>query len=144
MLETAFARCINRQMILFWGCRSRSDLYLIDEPLNWQQTHPNFRFVPVLSEAAKDTSWSGATGLVHGAVMHQFPDLSGYQVYACGAPAMIAAARADFVSRCALPRAEFFSDAFVTEADVAAGNEQRQEPASPLAILTASRTIEVT
>ncbi|MGC1518122.1 MAG: CDP-6-deoxy-delta-3,4-glucoseen reductase, partial [Azonexus sp.] len=33
-------------------------------------------------------------------------------VYACGAPAMIDAARHDFAARCKLPEEEFFADAF--------------------------------
>ena len=38
----------------------------------------------------------GRAGFVHRAVMEDFPDLSGYQVYACGAPIMVEAAHADF------------------------------------------------
>jgi CDP-4-dehydro-6-deoxyglucose reductase len=44
--------------------------------------------------------------------MEDFPDLSGYQVYACGAPVVVEAAHADLTSRCRLPEDEFFSDAF--------------------------------
>jgi CDP-4-dehydro-6-deoxyglucose reductase len=51
--------------------------------------------------------------------MEDFPDLSGHQVYACGAPVMVDAARADFTSHCGLPEGEFFADAFTTEADLA-------------------------
>ena len=47
------------------------------------------------------------------------PDLSGHQVYACGAPVMIEAARRDFVAHCALPAEEFYADSFTTEADLA-------------------------
>jgi CDP-4-dehydro-6-deoxyglucose reductase len=49
--------------------------------------------------------------------MDDFPDLSGYQVYACGAPVMVDAARADFTAHCALPVEEFYADSFLTEAD---------------------------
>jgi CDP-4-dehydro-6-deoxyglucose reductase, E3 len=44
--------------------------------------------------------------------MADFPDLSAYQVYACGSPVMIDVAKKDFVSRCGLPEEEFFADAF--------------------------------
>ena len=60
------------------------------------RTHPNFTFIPVLSDPRPDDAWPGRTGFVHQAVLDDFPDLSGYQVYACGAPAMIDAARRDF------------------------------------------------
>jgi CDP-4-dehydro-6-deoxyglucose reductase len=66
----------------------------------------------VLSEPRAEDGWSGRTGLVHEAVMADLPDLSGYQVYLCGAPAMVEAARRDFVQRCGLPEEEFFADAF--------------------------------
>jgi CDP-4-dehydro-6-deoxyglucose reductase len=44
--------------------------------------------------------------------MQDIPDLSAYQVYACGAPAMVAAAHRDLTTQCGLPEEEFFSDAF--------------------------------
>jgi CDP-4-dehydro-6-deoxyglucose reductase len=49
--------------------------------------------------------------------MQDFPDMSGVQVYACGAPVMVEAARKDFGSQCGLPAEEFFADSFLTEAD---------------------------
>jgi len=71
----------------------------------------------VLSDPTLECNWSGRTGFVHRAVMEDFPDLSGVQVYACGAPVMVDAARADFSSQCGLPAEEFFADSFLTEAD---------------------------
>jgi CDP-4-dehydro-6-deoxyglucose reductase len=44
--------------------------------------------------------------------MQDLPDLSGYQVYACGAPIMVESAHRDFTTRSSLPEDEFFSDAF--------------------------------
>jgi CDP-4-dehydro-6-deoxyglucose reductase len=49
--------------------------------------------------------------------MQDFPDLSTHQVYACGAPVMVASAARDFVERCGLPADEFHADAFTSEAD---------------------------
>jgi CDP-4-dehydro-6-deoxyglucose reductase len=51
--------------------------------------------------------------------MQDLPDLSGHQVYACGAPVMVDSARRDYVAQCGLPPEEFFADAFTTEADLA-------------------------
>jgi CDP-4-dehydro-6-deoxyglucose reductase len=108
-------------MVLYWGVRSLRDLYMPQLAASWQQSHPNFTFIPVLSEPAPGDNWHGRTGLVHRAVMEDFPDLSGYQVYACGAPAMIDAARKDFVGQRKLPAREFFADSFT----LAAQTEQR-------------------
>jgi CDP-4-dehydro-6-deoxyglucose reductase len=76
-------------------------------------------YVPVISEAAAEDHWTGRTGFVHRAVMQDFPDLSGHQVYACGVPVMVDAARRDFTSACRLPEEEFYADSFTTQADLA-------------------------
>ena len=120
MLEHAFRRGIARPMTLYWGCRAKRDLYMLDLPQKWAAEHAGFKFVPVLSEPAPADAWQGRTGLVHRAVMQDFPDLSGCQVYACGAPVMVDAARADFAALCGLPVDEFFADSFLTEAERAA------------------------
>ncbi|TXI85645.1 MAG: CDP-6-deoxy-delta-3,4-glucoseen reductase, partial [Cupriavidus sp.] len=75
------------------------------------------RFVPVLSDALPEDGWTGRTGFVHQAVMADLPDLSGHQVYACGAPIMVESAQKDFVAQCGLPEDEFYADAFTSEAD---------------------------
>jgi CDP-4-dehydro-6-deoxyglucose reductase len=49
--------------------------------------------------------------------MQDWPDLSGHQVYACGAPVVVESAQRDFVERCGLPAEAFFADAFTSEAD---------------------------
>ncbi|MFN3415925.1 MAG: CDP-6-deoxy-delta-3,4-glucoseen reductase [Caldimonas sp.] len=110
-------KALTRPTVLYWGCRSRADLYLDD----WAQAAaarlPWLRYVPVLSEPKAEDGWCGRTGLVHQAVMADLPDLSGHQVYACGAPIMVESARRDFVAHCGLPDDEFYADAFTSEAD---------------------------
>lgn len=103
---------IPREIVLYWGARAKRDLYLPGLPGRWQTENPNFTFIPVLSDPAPDDAWPGRTGLVHQAVLADFRDLSGYQVYACGAPAMIDAARRDFTALRMLPPEEFFADSF--------------------------------
>ena len=75
--------------------------------------------MPVLSEADPSDAWTGRTGFVHRAVIEDLPDLSGYQVYACGAPVMVEAALRDFTSHHGLPPQEFYADSFTSEADLA-------------------------
>jgi CDP-4-dehydro-6-deoxyglucose reductase len=119
ILEHVFhGRNLNgyRQMVLYWGNRTSADLYMAELAGSWQQEHDNFTFIPVLSEAPPADNWSGRAGLVHQAVLQDFDDLSGYQVYACGTPAMVEAAHRDFTRLRGLPEDEFFSDAFTTSA----------------------------
>jgi CDP-4-dehydro-6-deoxyglucose reductase len=108
-----------RPVRLYWGCRARRDLYLPELPEQWAREQPNFTYVPVLSDAAPEDRWTGRSGFVHRAVMEDLPDLSGWQVYACGAPVMVDAAKKDFTTDCGLPEDQFFADAFTSQADLA-------------------------
>jgi CDP-4-dehydro-6-deoxyglucose reductase len=89
---------------------------------SWAATIPNFSYVPVVSDALSEDAWTGRTGFVHKAVMEDFPNLSGYQVYACGAPIVVDSARREFVAQCHLPDEAFFADSLTSEADLAALN----------------------
>src|SRR5205085_12085100 len=86
-----------------------------------QRQHRNFTFIPVLSDPLPEDHWPGRTGFVHKAVMADFTDLSGYQVYTCGGPGMIDIARREFIADRGLPAEEFFADAFTYAAQVEAG-----------------------
>ena len=111
MLEHAFARGIRRPMRLYWGVRHREDLYAAALCESWAREHPNFTFVPVLSEPGEADAWTGRTGLVHEAVLQDFPDLSGHQVYACGSVQMVESVAPALASHGLSPD-DCFSDAF--------------------------------
>jgi CDP-4-dehydro-6-deoxyglucose reductase, E3 len=107
----------ERGAVLYWGARRRVDLYAHETALQLAQSLPGLRYVPVLSAPQPSDAWLGRTGLVHQAVLADMPDLSGHQVYACGAPAMVRAAQHDFTALAGLPAEEFFADAFTSQAD---------------------------
>ncbi|MCL4801414.1 MAG: cytochrome b N-terminal domain-containing protein [Burkholderiales bacterium] len=111
MVEHAIHTGFRRKMYLYWGVRSLRDLYLPDLPREWERRHPDFRFVPVLSEPRPEDDWHGRTGLVHEAILEDFPDLSAHQIYACGSAAMVHAARPAFIAK-GLSEYDCFSDAF--------------------------------
>ncbi len=117
IVEHLRAAAISRPATLYWGCRSQADLYQHDWALAAAAAMPNLRYLPVLSEARPEDAWQGRTGFVHQAVMADLPDLSGHEVYACGAPVMVEAAERDFVARCGLPAEAFYADSFTSEAD---------------------------
>ena len=108
-----------RPITLYWGGRRPHDLYMDALCRQWAADLPQFTYVPVVSEALPEDAWEGRTGFVHQAVMADLPDLSAYQVYACGAPIVVESANRDFVQLCQLPADEFYADAFTTEADLA-------------------------
>jgi NAD(P)H-flavin reductase len=111
MLEYAFKAGVKRRMVLYWGVRHRKDLYWSELPEQWAREHANFSFVPVLSEAGPEDNWQGRTGLVHEAILHDFPDLSGFEIYTCGSVKMVETARPAFVAQ-GLAEDACFADAF--------------------------------
>jgi CDP-4-dehydro-6-deoxyglucose reductase len=121
ILEDAFKKGVERPMTLYWGARRPKDLYLNDLPVRWAAEHAGFKYVPVISDGLPEDAWTGRTGFVHRAVMEDFADLSGYQVYACGVPIMVDSARRDFTHERKLPIDEFYADSFTTQADLAKG-----------------------
>jgi len=120
LIEHMQHKGMSRPATLYWGGRRPSDLYMSD----WVQAQlaqmPHLRYVPVVSNATPQDAWTGRTGFVHQAVLQDHPDLSGFQVYACGAPIVVDSAQRDY-GRAGLPAEEFFADSFTSEADKAKG-----------------------
>jgi CDP-4-dehydro-6-deoxyglucose reductase len=112
----------DRPVRLFRGARDVADLYLDEIPRGWEQSHDLFRYTPVLSAPAADSQWRGRTGLVVDAVIQDIPDLAGYDVYMCGPPPMIEAAKKAF-TEAGLPAGQLFYDSFVTS-----GRSQGEKP----------------
>jgi len=120
ILEAGFAKGNSRSMVLYWGGRRPQDLYMNALAESWAATHDHFRYVPVVSDAVAEDGWQGRSGFVHRAVMEDLADLSGHEVYACGVPVMVDAAKKDFIEQCQLPEDAFYADSFTTQADLAA------------------------
>ena len=118
IVEHQRAKDSKREMVLYWGGRRPQDLYMDALCRQWAAEIPNFRYVPVVSDALEDEHWTGRRGYVHAAVMEDVLDMSGYQVYACGAPIVVESAKRDFVQQCKLPEDEFYADAFTSQADL--------------------------
>jgi CDP-4-dehydro-6-deoxyglucose reductase len=93
---------LERDMRLYWGVRAERDLYadqaLLDLERRMAQTAgARLTYVPVLSEGSVE--WRGARGLVHAAVLADFSDFAGCDVYTAGPPAMVAAVRRELAAR---------------------------------------------
>ncbi|MFM2261383.1 MAG: hypothetical protein RI959_59 [Pseudomonadota bacterium] len=116
LLEHMQHQNINRPTTLYWGGRRPADLYQSAWVNELCAQMPQLRFVPVVSNALPEDSWTGRTGFVHTAVLQDIPDLSGHQVYACGAPVVVESAQRDYIAA-GLPPEEFFADAFTSEKD---------------------------
>ena len=110
IIEHALYIGLKRPMHFYWGARKLADLYMLDKIQQWETQ--GVKFTPVLSETLPEDAWEGRTGFVHHAVLDDYTDLSGYDVYTCGAPVVVEAAQRDFTSLRGLPIEAFFSDAF--------------------------------
>ncbi len=99
-------------MWLYWGVRRRDNLYLAALAEQWQREHDNFHFVPVLSKPDPADDWPGRKGLVHEAMLTDFPDMRGYEIYICGSVRMVEAAVPAFIGH-GLDESLCFTDAFL-------------------------------
>lgn len=111
LLETHGDALAKRGAVLYWGGRKRTDLYAVPDVDAWHDRYPGVRLIPVFSNP--DDAETGRSGFVHQAVLEDYPDLSSFEVYACGNPLMVDAAREAFESKAGLKAERFFSDAFV-------------------------------
>jgi len=111
MIEHARHKQLQRQIHLYWGARSKEDLYLHELACEWADDISDFNYIPVLSDPKNTDHWEGCTGLVHETVLNDFADLSGYEVYTCGPPPMVHAVRKTFTEQ-GLAEEFIYSDSF--------------------------------
>jgi len=107
MLEQLIEESDTRPIYLYWGASTEAGLYRNDLAEKWAFQHKHIRYIPVLSEG----DWQGRTGFVHEAILNDFSDLSDFDVYVAGPPAMVNAAQKGFFER-SLPEEQLFSDSF--------------------------------
>ena len=112
-----------RDIHLYWGARRPEDLYEEALVLEWAQRHARFHFTAVLSDSSQaQAGHHRRLGWVHDAVLADHSDLSGYEVYAAGPPAMIEAIRTTF-PRHGLDPERLYFDSFDYAPDVSAHRE---------------------
>ncbi len=109
IIEHLISEQVTRPVYLYWGVRTEADLYMRELAEKWAVELDNIQFIPVLSDA--DDGWSGRTGYVHEAVLADFDDLSIFDVYTCGPPAMIKSAEQSFQEK-GMKKNQFFYDSF--------------------------------
>ncbi len=117
MLEDLLAHQDKRPVHLFWGARSRADLYLHEQALEWAEKNAHLKYSSALLEAGDAQSSDSFHGNVHEAVLQTYPDLSGFDIYMSGPPAMIDASRNAFLEHGAEKQRIFF-DSFEFGLDV--------------------------
>ncbi len=111
MLEKVRAEGCDRPLQLYWGARAGRDLYFDKQLKQWAEELDCLTYSPVLSEPETADDWPGATGWVHEAVLADFPDLAGLDVYASGPPPMINAIKQSFPAQ-GLEQGRLYFDSF--------------------------------
>ena len=111
IIEETIALGNSRPIHLYWGVRSKANLYLNSVIKEWESTQPHLSFTPVLSEPGSEGEWNGATGFVHEAVLQDHADLSAFDVYVAGPPQLIESVKKSFPAQ-GLDDQRLFFDAF--------------------------------
>jgi propane monooxygenase reductase component len=104
---------VERPATYYYGARTSTDLFHLDELERLAQELPDFTFVPALSEAADDDGWTGETGLITDVVDRLEDDLAEVDAYLCGPPPMVDAAIALLDAK-GVPEAHVYFDKFTT------------------------------
>lgn len=102
----------SRPLHVYWGSRRPEGLYELDAVAALAASAGAVRFTPVVSEPSTEDRWSGRAGLVHRAALDDLPDLSDFEAYVCGGPALVEAARRDLIRDAGLSPDRFFADCF--------------------------------
>lgn len=109
ILQQHLAGTDPRAVVLYWGARQLSELYLHEQLRQLERLHENFSYRPVLEDPPTD--WSAARGLVHHAVLSDFKaNLASFDVYVAGRFEMVRVVRDEFEQH-GLPREQLFGDA---------------------------------
>jgi propane monooxygenase reductase subunit len=109
LLRSMAERRIDRKAVYYYGARRRGDLCFEDELRALEQTIPNFRYVPALSE----DEWEGETGLITNVVAAREGELRRAHAYVCGPPPMVEAA-VPLLTRLGVPEKHVYWDKFTT------------------------------
>lgn len=113
MIHDQIGRATTRPMTFFYGARTAADLFYQEEFAAIAAAHPDFRFIPALTDPAPGDRWTGATGFIHETVrrdLERHPAPEDCEYYLCGPPVMIAAVLATLDRAGVEPRSIFNDD----------------------------------
>lgn len=119
IVERALKLGLKQPIHLYFGVRDERDLYLEEHFRALESGHPNFRFIPVLSQPSGDPGNlkpARRTGFLAEAVKADHATLDGAKAYLCGPPVMVETCMAALTAA-GLRREDCHADAFYTEAD---------------------------
>lgn len=109
ILQTLNTTQATRRVHLYWGQRYAKRLYADDSLTQLALSNRNMAYTPVISrpngdeesqcnDGATQTLWQGRSGYVQHAAISDFGDLSAFDIYVAGSPAVIEAVVSDCVA----------------------------------------------
>ena len=117
MIEDLLAHHDKRPLHLFWGVANRNELYMHEQAQQWAEQNEHIQYSSALLESHDGDPTDSFKGYVHQAVLQQYAELSGFDIYMSGPPAMVDAGRSAFLENGAEKRRIFF-DSFEFGLDV--------------------------
>jgi len=117
MIEDLLSHGDKRPLHLFWGAETQAELYMHEKVRQWQSENTHISYTSALSGEGSGEDPGSFQGLVHEAVLAAYPDLSGFDIYISGPPAMVETGRSAFIEHGAEKRRIFF-DSFEFGLDV--------------------------
>lgn len=109
ILQQMLADGLHKPVFIYWGVRQEEHLYAHAELTAWAAEHKELTYVPVVQNGSEH--WQGKTGLLHDAIMEDFPSLNGYDIYVAGRFEMAGVAREAFKEKGVDPE-RLFGDAY--------------------------------
>jgi NAD(P)H-flavin reductase/ferredoxin len=89
LLEELFSESFEKEAWFFYGARTKKDLYLLNEWMDLAKQHPNFHFIPALSQPGATDEWDGEVGFIADVILRKLENMSNMDAYLCGPPIMI-------------------------------------------------------
>lgn len=109
MVEDLLGKGDRRAAHIFWGAKFSKDIYS-DLPGIWDGQYEHISYTPVFS---RESNKKSAKCYVQDYALRFYPNIQDLDVYACGSPEMIKAAKKRLFEN-GLPESQFFADAFVS------------------------------
>lgn len=111
MLDQLAKESSTKKITLFFGARTKSDLYHIEKLEAYKQKLANFEYVLTLSRPTEKDEWKGEKGRVTDLIKRYVPENPPFDVYMCGAPQMVESCKKLLLDK-GIPEQRMFYDTF--------------------------------
>ncbi len=111
MLEYLEENKSSRNIIFFFGAKTKADLYLTSYLKDFESKLTNFQYHPVLSKPDPEDNWQGKTGYITPFLKENIKKSANTEAYLCGSPGMINSILKG-LRECGLKEENIFFDSF--------------------------------